>query len=428
MNTCVSSYLDSFLSQIEKQAQQIPELLEIFLNCYTNTLNHAVTRLEDGTVYVVTGDIPAMWLRDSSAQMRPYLFPAKTDPRISMLIAEVIRKQFFYIEKDPYANSFNEKANGACWDKNDLCSNPWVWEEKFELDSLCYPIQLAYLLWKNTGYTNQFDEIFQSGIQIILDLFQREQYHEECSSYRFTRQNTYPTETLSRDGKGTLTNSGIGLVWSGFRPSDDACTYGYHIPSNMFAVVVLGYLEEIEEKIFQNLNLAKKANLIKKQIQQGIETYGKAKIKEFDWIYAYEVDGYGMYNLMDDANVPNLLSIPYLGYPADTQVAQNTRRFILSQGNPFYYEGKQASGIGSPHTKVGYIWHIAIAMEGLTSSDSSYKLKILQKMAATTAGKHLMHESFSCQDDSLYTREWFSWANAMYCELFLDYLGYRLKI
>ena len=216
MNTCVSSYLDSFLSQIEKQAQQIPELLEIFLNCYTNTLNHAVTRLEDGTVYVVTGDIPAMWLRDSSAQMRPYLFPAKTDPRISMLIAEVIRKQFFYIEKDPYANSFNEKANGACWDKNDLCSNPWVWEEKFELDSLCYPIQLAYLLWKNTGYTNQFDEIFQSGIQIILDLFQREQYHEECSSYRFTRQNTYPTETLSRDGKGTLTNSGIGLVWSGF--------------------------------------------------------------------------------------------------------------------------------------------------------------------------------------------------------------------
>ena len=94
-----------------------------------------------------------------------------------------------------------------------------------------------------------------------------------------------------------------------------------------------------------------------------------------------------MYNLMDDANVPNLLSIPYLGYPADTQVAQNTRRFILSQGNPFYYEGKQASGIGSPHTKVGYIWHIAMAMEGLTSSDSSYKLKILQKMATTTAGK-----------------------------------------
>lgn len=205
ISTSVSSYLDSFLSQIAKQAQQIPELLEIFLNCYTNTLSHTVTHLEDGTVYVVTGDIPAMWLRDSSAQMRPYLFPAKTDSRISMLIAEVIRKQFFYIQKAPYANSFNKEANGACWDKNDLCSNLWVWEEKFELDSLCYPIQLAYLLWKNTGCINQFDEIFQSGVQIILDLFQREQDHEEYSPYRFTRQNTYPTETLSRNGNGSLT-------------------------------------------------------------------------------------------------------------------------------------------------------------------------------------------------------------------------------
>lgn len=135
-----------------------------------------------------------------------------------------------------------------------------------------------------------------------------------------------------------------------------------------------------------------------------------------------------MYNLIDDANVPSLLSIPYLGYPGDTQVTQNTRRFILSQGNPFYYEGKQASEIGSPHTKVGYIWHIAMAMEGLTSSDSDSKLEMLQKMAATTAEKGFRHESFFCQDASLYTREWFSWANAMYCELFLDYLGYRLKI
>ena len=212
---------------------------------FANTLETTLKVMEDGTVYVITGDIPAMWLRDSTAQIRPYLFLGEKDEKIKDLIAGLVKRQFFYICLDPYANAFNEGPTGACWEKDDPDQSPWVWERKFEIDSLCYPVQLAWLLWKNTGCTAQFDENFRKGVWKILDVFQTEQNHEEKSSYVFIRKGSYYSDTLSREGKGALVRPDIGLIWSGFRPSDDACTYGYLIPSNMFAVVVLGYLEEI---------------------------------------------------------------------------------------------------------------------------------------------------------------------------------------
>ncbi len=428
MNRHIADNLENFLREIQAKSRHCPKLFDIFETCYRDALEKAVTEAEDNTAYVVTGDIPAMWLRDSAAQMRPYLFPAGNSQALQEMIARVVRRQFFYIGIDPYANAFNPSPNGACWEPKDLAANPWLWERKYELDSLCYPVQLAYLLWKNTGHISQFDEIFQASAEKILSVFRTEQYHEEKSDYRFVRTGTYHTETLSRGGKGSLTKPGIGLIWSGFRPSDDACTFGYLIPSNMFAAVVLRYLEEIERDIFHNAALAGLAGQIREEVENGIETYAKTLTKEFGMIYAYEVDGYGMFCLMDDANVPSLLSMDYLGYRKDRQTAENTRRFILSEANPFYYKGSAGAGIGSPHTRYGHIWHIAMAMQGLTADSPEEKRKILEQMAATTAGKNVMHESFSCENASVYTREWFSWANAMYAELFLDYLGYRVQI
>lgn len=225
-----------------------------------------------------------------------------------------------------------------------------------------------------------------------------------------------------------MVKSDTGLIWSGFRPSDDACTYGYLIPSNMFAVVVLGYLEEIEREIFHCPELEKEARELKEKIHYAIESIGKIATQEFGVIYAYETDGYGMYNLMDDANVPSLLAMDYLGYPSDPDIGENTRRFLLSNANPYYYEGKKAAGIGSPHTPSSYIWHISMAIRGLTSKEKEEKKRVLRNMADTTGGKGIMHEGFHVDDDTRYTREWFSWANAMYAELFLDCSGYRLKI
>ncbi len=423
----IQETMDNFLNTLREQAAEIPELMDVFVNCYTNTLNTTVKRMENNMTHVITGDIPAMWLRDSAAQLRPYIFLAKENEEIRELIAGLVRRQFMCITIDEYANAFNEAPNGACWEKDDPNQNPWVWERKFEVDSLCYPLQLAYLLWKNTGCTTQFEGEFQEGVEKILEVFTTEQYHEEKSNYRFNRNNGYYRDTLSRDGKGALVKSGTGLIWSGFRPSDDACTYGYLIPSNMFAVVALGYLEEMEREIFHNEELAERAKVLKEEIQRAIEIIGKTFTEEFGMVYAYETDGYGMYNLMDDANVPSLLAMSYLGYEGEPEVSSNTRRFLLSEANPFYFKGDKAAGIGSPHTPSNYIWHIAMAIQGLTSETREEKLEILQTMAATTGGKGVMHEGFCCEDDSKFTRAWFSWANAMYAELFLDYMGYQLE-
>lgn len=422
------SSIEKIIRAVKEKLKDEPKLFEMFQNCYTNTLDTTVKSMPDGTAYVITGDIPAMWLRDSAAQLRPYLIAAKDDPAIADILTGLSKRQFMYIQIDPYANAFNEQDNGNCWERDDTEMNDWVWERKYEVDSLCYPLQLAYLIWKNTGRTDHFDEAFKTGAETILKVFGIEQHHEEKSPYHFVRRNTYFTDTLSRDGKGALVKSGIGMTWSGFRPSDDACTYGYLVPANMFAVVVLGYLEEIADEIFHDRKLKNEAKALKKAIYEGIEAYGITKTEEFGEIYAYETDGYGQYNLMDDANVPSLLSMEYLGYKGkNKETAENTRRFILSEANPYYYTGTKAAGIGSRHTPAKYIWHIALAMEGLTVGSKEKKLEILHMLAETDGGTGLMHEGFLADDDTSYTREWFSWANAVFSELVLDYCGYHIK-
>ncbi len=420
--------IERILQTVKEKLKDEPKLFEMFQNCYTNTLDTTVKRKEDQTTYVITGDIPAMWLRDSVAQLRPYLIAAKEEPEIADILVGLSKRQFMYIGIDPYANAFNEEENGNCWEHDETEMNGWVWERKYEVDSLCYPLQFAYLIWKNTGRTEHFDETFKAGAEKILKVFRTEQYHEEQSPYHFVRRDTYYTDTLSRDGRGTLVKSGIGMTWSGFRPSDDACTYGYLVPSNMFAVVVLGYLEEIAEQIFHDLSLKNEAKALREEIYEGIESYGVTKTEGFGKVYAYEADGYGQYHLMDDANVPSLLSMEYLGYQGrDKEIAVNTRRLILSEANPYYYAGSKAAGIGSPHTPVRYIWHIALAMEGLTAKTKEEKLEILHRLSETDGGTGLMHEGFHADDDTRYTREWFSWANAMFSELVLDYCGYEIK-
>lgn len=420
--------IERILETVKAKLGEEPKLFEMFKNCYTNTLDTTVKSMPDGTTYVITGDIPAMWLRDSAAQLRPYLFAAKEDPAIADILVGLSKRQFRYIQIDPYANAFNEQNNGNCWEADDTKRNGWVWERKYEVDSLCYPLQFAYLIWKNTGRTEHFDENFIAGTEKIIEVFRREQYHEENSLYYFRRRNTYFTDTLSREGKGALVKSGIGMTWSGFRPSDDACTYGYLVPANMFAVVVLKYAEEIAEEIFRDEGLKEYAKALRLEIYEGIETYGVTKTEEFGEIYAYETDGYGQYHLMDDANVPSLLSINYLGYRGKKrETAENTRRFILSEANPCYYRGEKAAGIGSTHTPSRYIWPIALAMEGLTAETKEEKLDILKILARTDAETSLMHESFHADADTDYTREWFSWANAMFSELVLDYCGFHLN-
>lgn len=384
-----------------------------FENCYVSTAKTTTKFLENGEAYVFTGDIAAMWLRDSSAQVVHYLPFLKEYPILKDMVKGLIARQAKYIHIDPYANAFNEEANGNCWEKDITEYNPWNWERKYEIDSLCYPVWLMEQYVKNTGESDIFTPEVKTAFRDILDVWKREQHHEE-SAYSFIRVNCPPSDTLSCEGKGEPVGY-TGMTWSGFRPSDDACKYGYLIPSNMFASVALGYMEKFLREQYQDEKMAEEAAELKTQIEEGIQKYGVVEDEVYGKMYAYETDGFGNYNLMDDANVPSLLSLPWLAYcDKDDPIYKNTRAYVLSKKNPYYYEGSCAKGIGSPHTPDQYIWHIALTMQGLTSDDSQEREELLKTLLATDAGCEVMHEGFHCEKPEAFTREWFAWANSLF--------------
>jgi len=403
---------------------------DVFARCFKDTLDKTIKWSEDGSVFVITGDIPAMWLRDSTCQMRPYLMLAKEDTAIAAMIEGVIRRQVSSILIDPYANAFNETANGNCWAHDETDMKPELWERKYEIDSLCFPVQLAWLYWKNTGCAKHFDADFLAAAKLICRVFRTEQDHENQSSYTFQRHDTFFTDTLSRNGKGALVKSNTGLIWSGFRPSDDACVYGYLIPSNMLASVILGYISEIAREVYHDEALSMSAKAFSEEVRAAIEK--EATLYDYRRqhpYYSYEVDGFGQYLIMDDANLPSLLSMPYIGYCApDDPKYLNTRKIICSQANPYYYEGKALRGIGSMHTPANFVWHISIGMEGLTSGDESVMRECILRMLETDGGTGCMHEGINVDDPAVFTRPWFSWANMVFCELVLNYCGFSVAV
>lgn len=423
-------WLDAMNARLSKRFGEGTVLGSWLGRLMDNTLS-TVKELPDGSVFVITGDIPAMWLRDSSCQLRPFLIPAKRDPKMQDLIVRLLARQMACIQIDPYANAFNESANGKCWAKDKTQMKPEIWERKYEIDSLCFPFQLSYLLWKNTGCTKQFTTDWQKSARLVLSVFETEQYHESRSPYRFERENCPYTDTLSRKGRGALVKEGIGLIFSGFRPSDDACRYGYLIPSNMLAAVTLEQMGKIAEEVLKDTELAERAKTLAASVRQGIEQYGAVKDQYTDnsRYYAYEVDGFGQYNVMDDANLPSLLSLPYIGFcDKDDALYQKTRSIILSDQNPFYFKGQYAAGIGSPHTYPGWIWPMALCMQGLTSSDETEREALLRTLLRTDGETSWMHESFDTNAPEHFSRPWFSWANAVFCEFILDMAGEKIEL
>ena len=342
------------IDEVAEKLKKYPKLEKLYRNCYPNTLETTAEILPDGSTFLYTGDIPAMWLRDSTAQVTHYLPLTKDDPEIRSIIRGLIVRQLEYIRIDPYANAFNIEKNGHGHTDDLPPNDPWVWERKYEIDSLCYPFRLAYLYYKQSGDKSIIDENFIATAKTVVDLWITEQHHFEKSPYTFQRFGCRWIDTLHNGGKGYPVNF-TGMTWSGFRPSDDSCTFGYLIASNMFAVVVLRYIDEIftEMKIDDGEFLSRVRNL-RDEIEYGIKTYGTVIHPKYGRIFACETDGFGNHILADDANVPSLLSAPYLGFcDVNDPIYVNTRKFILSSDNPFYYTGKAASGVGSPHTPEG---------------------------------------------------------------------------
>lgn len=375
------------------------KLDRLYATAFDETIQrHAIVQ-RDGTTYVSTGDIQAEWLRDASATVRPYIALSEHDSDVASTLRGVVARQARYILIDPYANAYSV--------------NYRVVERKFEMDSLLYPIWFAAEYYRQTHDKSIFaPTVVRQAFQRILLTLRDEQHHDTRSHY------TNPQ--LARGGRGSAVKY-TGMVWTGFRPSDDPVRYQYNIPDNMFAVVVMRELSAIASGVWHDSKMAGNAWGLSTEIERGIEQNGTLVLKPFGRIYAYEVDGLGHANVMDDANIPSLLAIPYFGYlPKTNSLYMATRRFVLSDRNPYYFKGRYAEGVGSPHTPHGYIWPLALCVQALTSTDPAEISRVFGYIATSDVGDHRLHESFDANWPEQYTRDDFAWPNALYAELVLS--------
>jgi len=411
----VETIISGKLSAISQQLSDDPKLLCVFQKCFINTIQTTVTLDPEEGTYIITGDIDALWLRDSSQQVYHYIRFAKEEPEIAAMIEGLIKRQVRCVLLDPYANAFNQTANDRHYLRDKPLQHPAVWERKYEIDSLCHMVWLCAGYYHATHSKAFMTEQFYSALETIVDLWYREQHHASQSDYYFIRTDGMAHDTLSCNGKGSPT-AYTGMTWSGFRPSDDSCRYGYLIPSNLFACESLKSIAEFAG-IGNRMLLAQRATGLRDDILRGIAQFGTINHPEFGLIYAYEADGLGNQLFMDDANIPSLLSLPYLGVcSVHDPMYLRTRQACLSHTNPFYYSGKHAGGIGSPHTPKNHIWPISLCVQGLTTQCDDEAALMLETLLQTDAGTSLMHESFHADDPFIYSRPWFAWANSMFGE------------
>lgn len=417
-----SEAVEKKIKEVKKQLSN-KKLAWMFENCFPNTIDTTVHyRIgEDGKhdTFVYTGDIHAMWLRDSGAQVWPYVAFANEDKALKDMLEGVIRRQFKCIILDPYANAFNDGPTGGEWMTDLTDMRPEVHERKWEIDSLCYPIRLAYEYWKVTGDASIFDDEWIAAIQNVLSTFSEQQRKGSIGSYKFQRKTERALDTLNNDGLGAPVKP-CGLIVSSFRPSDDATTFQYLIPSNFFAVSVLRKADEILTKVNRRNDLASCCRDMANEVESALKKHAVYNHPEFGRIYAFEVDGFGNYHLMDDSNAPSLLSLAYLcDVDVDDPIYQNTRRFVWSDSNPYFFKGSAGEGIGGPHVGYDMVWPMSIMMKAFTSTDDKEIADCMRMLVDTEAGTGFIHESFHKDDPANFTREWFAWQNTLFGELIL---------
>lgn len=417
-----SEKIEQVIDEVTAQLTN-PKLAWMFRNCFPNTLDTTVHFREDKDgnpdTFVYTGDIHAMWLRDSGAQVWPYVQFAAQDEHLKRMIAGVINRQFLSITIDPYANAFNDGPTGGHWMTDGTDMNPNDHERKWEIDSQCYPIRLAHEYWKVTGDTSIFGDNWIEGMRAILSTLREQQRKEGHGSYRFTRVTDRQLDTKCCNGMGNPVKP-CGLIASSFRPSDDATTFEFLVPSNFFAVTSLRKAAEILDTVNQDTLMAGECRALADEVETALKENAVVYHPKFGNIYAFEVDGFGNSYLMDDANVPSLLALAYLGDVApDNPVYRNTRRFVLSDSNPYFFKGTAGEGIGGPHIGYDMIWPMSIMMRAFTSTDDNEIRDCIVMLMNTDAGTGFMHESFHKDNPENFTRAWFAWQNTLFGELIL---------
>jgi len=416
-----SQAVEDTIARVKKQLAD-KKLAWMFENCFPNTLDttvHYRTIAGKPDTFVYTGDIHAMWLRDSAAQVWPYLSLTKKDEPLRLLIAGVINRQTQCVLIDPYANAFNDGPTGSEWDSDLTDMKPELHERKWEIDSLCYTVRLAYYYWKTTGDTSVFSSDWQKAAGLILKTFKEQQRKEDLGPYKFQRKTERQLDTLSNNGYGSPVKP-VGLIVSSFRPSDDATTYGFLIPSNLFAVVSLKQLAEISTRVTKNSAFASQCTALASEVQTAVTRYAITNHLGYGKIYAFEVDGFGNRLFMDDSNVPSLLALPYLGcVDRNDPLYQSTRKFVWGADNPYFFKGKAAEGIGGPHIGYDMVWPMSLIVKAMTSASNAEIKFCVKTLRDTDAGTGFIHESFHKDNPEKFTRSWFAWANTLFGELIL---------
>ena len=341
------------------------------------------------------------------------------DKKLQQLIAGVINRQVKSVLIDPYANAFNREKEGGEWQADNTIMQPELHERKWEVDGLCYVIRLSYEYWEKTGDISCFDADWQNAMKLIVKTFHEQQRKTDNGPYRFMRKTEKASDTQFGNGYGNPMRP-TGMICSMFRPSDDATTYPFLIPSNCFAVVSLRQLADIEKTVMKDYTFAAECTAFALEVDAAIHKFGIVKNSKYGKIYAYEVDGFGNYLMMDDANVPSLLSLPYLGYTdSENNIYQNTRKFVWSNDNPYFFKGLVAEGIGGPHIGQNMIWPMSIIMKALTSTNKQEIAACIHQLKSTHDGTGFMHESFNKDNPEDFTRSWFAWANTLFGELII---------
>lgn len=430
--TFVSPAVEALIERVSAKIDD-PKLRAMFANCYPNTLDTTVrfTADLDGhpSTHVITGDIPSMWLRDSAAQVWPFLHFVASDAKLGTMVEGLIRRHAQCVLLDPYANAFLEDLTSPDgeWKTDFTDMKPGVHERKWEVDSLAYVLRLSSAYWRLSKSVAPFDAAWVASVKLILDTFDVQRSASACDAYTFQRNTPVGTDTLPVQGRGNPVRP-CGLIRSAFRCSDDASILQYVIPANLMAATELADVSDLLRTLKQN-DLATRAEKMADEIRAAVAKYAIITHPKFGPILAYEIDGYGSHILMDDAGIPSLVSLPYLGaIDPLCEVYRNTRAFALSFENPYYFEGSALSGTGSPHTPYGTVWPMGAISRGLTSDDPKKVEQIVRSLANVDAGTGFIHESLDPNDPTRYSRDWFSWVNGLFGELVCKWVGESASI
>ncbi|KIX08747.1 uncharacterized protein Z518_03404 [Rhinocladiella mackenziei CBS 650.93] len=448
-----------------------PDLAHIFRNAFPNTLDTTVLWHVDGVEthapksrlvrdqdrwkgaqsFIVTGDINAEWLRDSTNQLAQYQLLAKSAPDISNLLLGAINTQAEFVISSPYCNAFQPPDPSRLplvhSGQDDYVHPAYeprvVFECKYELDSLAAFLALTNQYHASTGSTAFLTPRWFKALQGVIHVldaqakptFNADTGWYERNEYTFSRYTRIGTETLNLEGTGNPLADHTGLVRSAFRPSDDATILGFLIPANAMMSVELARTSQLlrtassaaptSTEATWMLRVADDLESRAETIKAGIYKHAVTKHPEFGEVFTYEVDGYGSHLLMDDANVPSLLSLPLLGFlDASDPIYQNTRRMILSQrGNPYYLSGSKFSGIGGPHIGLRNAWPMSVLVQAMTSTSDEEILECLDRVKNVSAFGLInesvdVHRGVRGGGDGM-TRSWFAWANSVFAQTIL---------